>query len=45
MNKPTLILLTYLLSFLYAESQEYLEMINSEEFTVQEIQNKAEGVF
>ena len=45
MNKPTLILLTYLLSFLYAESQEYLEMINSEEFTVQEIQNKAEAYF
>jgi len=45
MNKPTLILLTYLVSFLYAESQDYLEMINSEEFTVQEIQNKAEEYF
>ena len=45
MNKPTLILLTYLLSFLYAESQDYLKMINSEEFTVQEIQNAAQEYF
>ena len=45
MNKPPLILYTFLLSFLYTESQDYLEMINSEEFTVQEIQNAAKQYF
>ena len=45
MNKPTLILYTFLLLFLNVESQEYLEMMNSEEFTVQEVQNTAEAYF
>lgn len=45
MNKPTFILLACVLSFLNMESQDYLEMMNSEEFTVQEIQNTAKAYF
>jgi len=45
MNKPTFILLACVLSFLNMESQDYLEMMNSEEFTVQEIQNTAQAYF
>ena len=45
MNKPTLILYTFLLLFLNVESQEYLEMMNSEGFTVQETQNAAQEYF
>ena len=45
MNKPTLILLSFLVSFLYIESQEYLEMMNSEKFSVHEIQNTAQEYF
>ena len=45
MNKPTLILYTFLLLFLNVESQEYLEMMNSEGFTVQETQNAAKQYF
>jgi len=45
MNKPTLILYTFLLLFLNVESQDYLEMMSSEEFTVQETQNAAQEYF
>ncbi len=45
MNKPTLLLFTCLLMFLNLESQEYQEMINLEQYTVQDIQNAAQAYF
>jgi len=45
MNKSLFILGCLLSSFLCVESQEYLQMINSGEFTVQQIQDSAEAYF
>ena len=45
MNKSTFILSAFLLSFLCIQSQEYQEMIDSGQFTVQEIQDRAEVYF
>ena len=45
MNKSTFILVAFLLSYSCIESQDYLEMINSGQFTVQEIQTSAETYF
>ena len=45
MNKSTFILVAFLLSYCCIESQDYLEMINSGQFTVQEIQTSAETYF
>ena len=45
MNKSTFILVAFLLSYCCIESQDYLEMINSGQFTVQEIQASAETYF
>lgn len=45
MNKSTFILIVSVISFFNIESQDYLEMISSEEFTVQEIQNVAQSYF
>ena len=45
MNKSFFILGSLLASFLCVESQEYLQMINSGEFTVQQIKNSAETYF
>ena len=45
MNKSTFILSAFLLSFLCIQSQEYQEMIDSGQFTVKEIQDRAEVYF
>jgi photosystem II stability/assembly factor-like uncharacterized protein len=45
LNKSTFILSAFLLSFLCIQSQEYQEMIDSGQFTVQEIQDRAEVYF
>jgi photosystem II stability/assembly factor-like uncharacterized protein len=45
MSKSTFILGVFLLSFLGIESQEYQNMINSGQFTVQQIQESAEAYF
>ncbi len=45
MNKPTLILYTFLFLFLNGESQDYLEMMNSDQYTVLEVQNAAQIYF
>ncbi|MDG1393779.1 MAG: hypothetical protein P8P55_03020 [Flavobacteriaceae bacterium] len=41
MNKSTFILRVFLLSFLSIEAQDYLEMMNSNQYTVLEVQNAA----
>ena len=45
MNKSIFILGVFLMSFFCVESQEYLEMLSSDQFTVQEIQDSAEAYF
>ena len=45
MNKTIYILGFSLASFFCVESQEYLEMLSSDQFTVQEIQDSAEAYF
>ena len=45
MSKSTVILGAFLFSFLYIQSQEYQEMINSGQYTVQQIQDSAESYF
>ena len=42
MNKSTFILGVFLLSFLSIEAQDYLEMMNSNQYTVLEVQNAAQ---
>ena len=45
MNKSTFILGVFLLSFLSIEAQDYLEMMNSNQYTVLEVQNAAQAYF
>ena len=45
MKKSTFILGVFLLSFLSIEAQDYLEMMNSNQYTVLEVQNAAEAYF
>ena len=45
MNKSIIILVAFLISFLRVESQDYLKMIDSGEFTVRQIQDSAEAYF
>ena len=45
MNKSTFILIAFFLSHSCIESQDYLEMINSDQFTVQEIQASGDAYF
>ena len=45
MNKSTFILGAFLLSFLSIEAQDYLEMMNSDQYTVLEVQNAARSLF
>ena len=45
MKKSTFILGVFLLSFLSIEAQDYLEMMNSNQYTVLEVQNAAEAHF
>ena len=45
MNKSIFILGTFLISFLSIEAQEYLDMMNSDQYTVLEVQNAAKTYF
>jgi len=45
MSKSTVILCAFFFSFLCIQSQEYQEMINSGQYTVQQIQDSAESYF
>jgi len=45
MNKSTFILGFFLLLFSSIEAQDYLEMMNSNQYTVLEVQNAAEAYF
>lgn len=45
MNKSIIFLVAFLVSFLHVESQDYLKMIDSGEFTVLQIQDSAEAYF
>ena len=45
MNKSIFILGTFLISFLSIEAQEYLDMMNSDQYTVLEVQNAANAYF
>ena len=45
MNKSIFILGTFLISFLSIEAQEYLDMMNSDQYTVLEVQNAANTYF